>query len=107
MLFFPAICPFPGSCISADGVHVNPRKIAIIADWPRAKNISEVRSFLSLGNYFKRFIQGYAKLTALLVTLTSIRVQFVWGKRQHKTFNSGVCLMLLSLASLNLMQPVK
>ena len=69
-----------------DGVHVDPKKIATIADWPRPRNVSEVRSFLGLGNYFKRFIQGYAKLTSPLVALTSQRVQFVWGEKQQKAF---------------------
>ncbi len=54
MLLFPAICP--GHVVSADGVHVDPKKIATIADWSRPRNVSEVRSFLGLGNYFKRFI---------------------------------------------------
>ena len=68
------------------GFMLTPRKAATIADWPRPRNVSEVRSFLGLGVYFKRFIQGYAKLTAPLVTLTSQRVQFVWGEKQQKAF---------------------
>ena len=74
---------FLGHVVSADGVHVDPKKIATIADWPRPKNFSGVRSFLGLGNYFKRCC---AKLTAPLVTLTSQRVQFVWGEKQQKAF---------------------
>ena len=46
--------------------------------------MAEVRSFFCLGNHFKRFISGYAKLTAPLVTLTSQRVQFVWKEKQQK-----------------------
>ena len=42
--------------VSAAGIPVDPRKSATIADWPRPKDVSEVRSFLGLGNYFKRFI---------------------------------------------------
>ena len=68
--FQPSVC-FLGHVISAEGVHVDPRKISTIADWPRPKDVSQLQSFLGLGNYFKRFVQGYAnsKLTAPLVRL--------------------------------------
>ncbi len=72
--------------VSAEGVHVDLRKIGPVADWPQPKNVSGVRSFLGLGNYLKRFVQGYAKLTAPLVRLTSKRVHFVWGERQEQAF---------------------
>jgi len=84
--FFQPSVHFLGHVISAEGVHVDPRKISAIADWPRPKDVSQLRSFLGLGSYFKRFVQGYAKLTAPLVHLTSKRVQFVWGKKQDKAF---------------------
>ncbi len=84
--FFQQSVHFLGHVVSADGVHVDPKKIATTADWPRPRNVTEICSFLGLGNYFKRFIQGYAKLTAPLVALTSRRVQFVWGEKQHKAF---------------------
>ena len=84
--FFQQSVHFLGHVVSAGGVHVDPRKFATIADWPRPRTVSEVRSFLGLGNFFKRFIQGYAKVTAPLVTLTSQRVQFVRGEKQQKAF---------------------
>ena len=84
--FFQQSVHLLGHVVSAGGVHVDPRKFATIADWPRPRTVSEVRSFLGLGNFSKRFIQGYAKVTAPLVTLTSQRVQFVRGEKQQKAF---------------------
>ena len=84
--FFQSSVKFLGYVVSAEGIHVNPDKIDVIANWPRPRSPTEVRSFLGLGNYFKRFVQGYAKLTAPLVQLTKKSVQFVWGERQDKVF---------------------
>jgi len=47
---------FLGHVVSAAGIHVDPRKSATTADWPRPRDVSEVHSFLGLDNYFKRFI---------------------------------------------------
>jgi len=82
--FFQQSVHFLGHVVSADGVYVDPRKITTIADWPCPRNVSELRSFLGLGNHFKRFIQGYAKLTAPLIDLSSGRVRFVWEEKQQK-----------------------
>ena len=73
---------FLGYVVSADGIHVNPEKVDAIANWLQPKTPTEVRSFLGLGNYFKRFVQSYAKLTAPPVHLTKKKVQFVWGRPQ-------------------------
>lgn len=84
--FFQPSVKFLGYVVSADGIRVNPEKVDAIANWLRPKSPTDVRSFLGLGNYFKRFVQGYAKLTAPLVQLTKKNVRFVWGERQDKAF---------------------
>lgn len=47
-----------GHVISANGVSIDPEKIDVIRNWPKPRSASEVRSFLGLGNYFKKFVQG-------------------------------------------------
>ena len=84
--FFQPAVHFLGHVVSAEGIHVDPRKPSTIAEWPRPKSVTELRCFLGLGNYFKRFVQGYAKLTAPLVALTSKKAQFVWWERQETAF---------------------
>ena len=61
---------FLGHVVSGNGVHVDPSKIETSVNWPQPRDVSELRSFLGLGDYFKRFIQGYAVLTDPLVELT-------------------------------------
>ena len=53
---------FLGHIVSGNGVHVDPKKIDVIKHWPQPKSATEVRSFLGLANYFRRFIQGFSKL---------------------------------------------
>lgn len=86
--FFQPSVKFLGYVVSADGIHVNPGKVDAIANWPQPKTPTEVRSFLGLGNYCKRFVQGYTKLTDPLVHVTKKKVQFVWGRQQDKAFKA-------------------
>ena len=74
--------------VSSDGVHVDPRKIASIDHWPLPKSATEMRSFLGLGNYFKRFIQVYSSLVAPLVSLTRPKMPFLWGRLAQSAFDA-------------------
>ena len=51
-----------GHIVSADGLKVDPKKVSVVQDWPTPVNVGQVRAFLGLGNYFRRFIQGYSNL---------------------------------------------
>ena len=61
---------FLGHIVSADGLKVDPGKVQVIQDWPRPQTNKEVRSFLGLANYFRKFVQGYSSLVAPLINLT-------------------------------------
>lgn len=65
-----------GHIVGAEGVKVNPAKTRVVEQWPTPRSVREVRSFLGLANYFRRFVQGFALLTAPLVRLT--RKGLVW-----------------------------
>ena len=77
---------FLGHVVSSYGVRVVPRKIESIDQWPLPNSATEVRSFLGLGNYFKRFIQGCSLLVAPLVSLTRPKMPFLWGKLAQSAF---------------------
>jgi Reverse transcriptase (RNA-dependent DNA polymerase) len=53
---------FLGHIVSADGLKVDPKKVAAVQSWPPPSDISQVRAFLGLGNYFRKFIRGYSDL---------------------------------------------
>jgi hypothetical protein len=57
---------FLGHILTADGIIVDPDKVSVVQSWPVPSTVSRVRSFLGLGNYFRRFILNYAKLVAPL-----------------------------------------
>ena len=69
---------FLGHIISVEGVSVDPEKIEVIRDWPRPTNATEIRSFLGLAGYYKRFVKGFASMTQQMTTLTGKDVPFVW-----------------------------
>jgi Reverse transcriptase (RNA-dependent DNA polymerase)/RNase H-like domain found in reverse transcriptase/Integrase zinc binding domain/Chromo (CHRromatin Organisation MOdifier) domain/Retroviral aspartyl protease len=61
---------FLGHIVSDQGLQVDHSKVAVINEWPRPQTIKEVRSFLGLANYFRRFVQGYSSLVAPMIHLT-------------------------------------
>jgi hypothetical protein len=61
---------FLGHVVGADGIRVDPKKTAIVNDWPQPKSVTQIRSFLGLANYFRRFIPGYSTMVAPLTSLT-------------------------------------
>ena len=58
-----------GHVVGSEGIKVDPKKTAVARDWAVLQNLSELRSFLGLTNYFRRFVQGYASLVGSLTNL--------------------------------------
>jgi hypothetical protein len=70
---------FLGHIVGTNGTRVDPAKVKAVQDWPVPRNVSEVRSFLGLATYFRRFIQGFAKLAGPLTNLTKQSVVWDWS----------------------------
>ena len=71
---------FLGHVISEHGVAVDPRKVAAIRDWAPPGSCSDVRRFVGLANYYRKFVKGFAHLAAPLTALCSPKATFQIGR---------------------------
>ena len=67
-----------GHVIDDAGLHVDPEKIEAIVFWKTPRNVTEIKSFLELAGYYRRFIEGFFKIAKPLTTLTQKGVKFEW-----------------------------
>jgi hypothetical protein len=69
---------FLGHVISKEGITVDPKKIEAVVDWERPTNVHEIRSFLGLAGYYRRFVEGFSKLFGPLTALTKKNARYEW-----------------------------
>ncbi|GJR17694.1 putative reverse transcriptase domain-containing protein [Tanacetum coccineum] len=77
---------FLGHVIDSEGIHVDPAKIESIKDWTSPKSPTEIRQFLGLAGYYRRFIEGFSKIVKPMTKLTQKKVKFEWGDKQEAAF---------------------
>ena len=77
---------FLGHVISVEGISVDPAKIATVVEWPSPTNITEVRSFLGMAVYYRRFVQDFSKIVTPLTQLLKKDHKFQWTKECEATF---------------------
>ncbi|GJY37062.1 putative reverse transcriptase domain-containing protein, partial [Tanacetum coccineum] len=77
---------FLGHVIDNKGIHVDPAKIESVKDWASPKTPMEIRQFLGLAGYYRRFIEGFSKIAKPMTKLTQKKVKFEWGDKQEAAF---------------------
>ncbi|CAA0833519.1 Uncharacterized mitochondrial protein AtMg00860, partial [Striga hermonthica] len=77
---------FLGHVITQAGIEVDPSMVSAVQNWSTPRRPSEVRSFLGLAGYYRRFIEGFSKIARLLSQLTSKSVRFEWTDRCESSF---------------------
>ncbi|MBJ5579749.1 hypothetical protein JGG64_23060 [Salmonella enterica subsp. enterica serovar Derby] len=85
--FFQKETCYLGHVISADGIKTDPTKIRAISTWPVPKDVHELRSFLGLCSYYRRFMKGFSVTAAPLHRLTESKEKFVWTGSWQEAFN--------------------
>ena len=72
--------------MSTSGVSVNPEKVEVVMSWERPKSVFEIRSFLGLAGYYRRFIEDFYRITAPMTRITRKEVKFDWDDRCEEAF---------------------
>ena len=78
--------PYLGHVVGRYGLKVDPAMVATVAEWPVPSDAQQVRQFLGLTNYFRKFIMGYAALAAPLQALTQKHRLFQWTPECQASF---------------------
>ena len=73
--------------MSAKGIRVDPAKIEAIVSWKPPRNVTEVRSFLGLVGYYRRFVKGFSIIASLLTKLLRKEVKFEWDDKCQSSFD--------------------
>ena len=78
---------FLGHIVSKEGIRVDPKKIEVVVEWKPPRNVTEVRSFLGLAGYYRRFVKGFSMITAPMTKLRQKNVKFEWGEECQRIFD--------------------
>jgi hypothetical protein len=86
--FFAREVEFLGHVVSAHGISMDPNKTSAITNWPEPQDIHELRSFIGLANYYRRFVENYADICHPLFSLFTKDTPWNWTPAHAKAFTS-------------------
>ena len=84
--FWLSSVTFLGHVVSKDGIQVDPSKVETVQKWPRPTSVTEVRSFLGLAGYYRRFVKDFSRIAVPLTRLTRKNVKYVWTDSCEESF---------------------
>ena len=77
---------FLGHVISTEGVAMDPAKVESVLSWKQPKNVSEIRSFLGLAGYYRRFIEDFSRIARPMTQLLKKDKKFEWSEACEASF---------------------
>jgi hypothetical protein len=77
---------FLGHIISEGGISIDPSKVKDVLSWNTPQNVSDIRSFLGLAGYYRRFIKGFSKISKPMMELLAKGNNFEWMPRRETNF---------------------
>jgi hypothetical protein len=84
--FYQSRIHYLGHVISGKGIAVDPAKVEAIMEWPAPTNVTEVRSFMGLAGYYRRFVEGFSKIANPIMELQKRNKKFVWTEKCEEAF---------------------
>ena len=85
--FFQRRVEYLGFDVSADGIQPSPEKVKAIVEWPQPQSVRDVRSFLGLASFYRRFIKQFSRKARPLTDLTRDNIIWQWNEREQNAFN--------------------
>lgn len=79
---------FLGHEISGNGIRPSLEKIVVVQNFPKLTNVHEIRQFIGLASYFRKFVPKFALIAEPLTRLTRKNVKFEWGPEQEQSFET-------------------
>ncbi|MCO5553261.1 hypothetical protein L7F22_006782 [Adiantum nelumboides] len=86
--FFLQEIQYLGHIISKNGIRMDPAKLEVIKDWANPRNLHEVRSFIGMCAYYRRFIEKFSLIAGPLHDLTKKNVKYVWIEKRQQAFDT-------------------
>ena len=77
---------FLGHIVSEEGIRVDAKKIEVIIEWKPPRNVTEVRSFLGLAGYYRRFVKGFSMTAGPMMRSLQKNVRFEWSEKCQASF---------------------
>ena len=67
--FFNDRIQYVGHVVSNDGISIDPNKIKSITEWPIPNNVTNIRSFMGITGYYRKFVEGFSKISYSITSL--------------------------------------
>jgi hypothetical protein len=84
--FYQSRIHYLGNVISGEGITMDPAKVEASMEWPAPTNVTEVRSFMGLAGYYRRFVEGFSRIANPITELQKKNKKFVWIEKCAEAF---------------------
>ncbi|GJP59963.1 hypothetical protein CLOP_g17017 [Closterium sp. NIES-67] len=85
--FYKRELEYLGHLVGNNGLKVDPKKVVAVQNWPVPQDVGQIRSFLGLANYFRRFLENYSTVVAPLTALTRKGSAWEWTRQCQEAFD--------------------